>query len=72
MGLFYLFLHHTLAAVIINDKTSGLPCLVVTSHTHVAMVMVGVERDCVLCEVHAEAKETVFIIGTLCSLRSIS
>jgi hypothetical protein len=33
------------------------------------MVMIGVERDCVLCEGHAEVKETVFVIGIVCSLK---
>ena len=47
------------------------------SHTLVAMVTgdvmvpIGVDSECVLCEVHTEAEERNFIVETECLFREI-
>jgi hypothetical protein len=39
------------------------------SNTLVALSVIFVERDCVLCDVQAEAEETIFfIVDTVCVL----
>ena len=49
---------HTLVAIVTGDVRL----------TRVSMVPIGVESNCVLCEVQTEAEETYFVTETECSV----
>jgi hypothetical protein len=49
---------HTLVAMVTGDVRL----------TRISMIPIGVESNCVLCEVHTEAEETYFITETEFSL----